>query len=105
MNATLRGDGGCIILRLGGDGGGVAVNRGGVARGGLICILRRGGDLLGGDLGGDGVAAIGLACRLAGRLASLGHLAGLFTHFSTLLSCPLTSTQTFLLSLHAIFWS
>ena len=56
MNATLRGDGGCIILRLGGvarggDGGGVAVNRGGVAQGGLICILRRGGDLLGSDLG------------------------------------------------------
>ena len=48
------------MARRGGDGGGgVAVNRGGVARGGLICILRRG------NLGGDGVAARDLA-RLGG---------------------------------------
>ena len=71
------------------------MNLGGVALGGLICILRlRGGDL--GGVAGGGVAAIGLArlfLSIPGNLTFILFClalfllgAGLFVHFSTLLS-------------------
>ena len=73
-----------------------------VALGGLMCILRRGRDL-------GGVACLGGLARLFSIPGNLNFsllgiaFLGLFTHFCTLLSCPLTLTHAFRLSLHTIF--